>query len=224
MKKKRKKRISFKKIFIFLILFLLLGVIIYYIFTSRIKNIIILNNNYYKDIDIIEKCNIEDYPKFIFLNTNKLENKLKELDLIEEAKISKKWGNKLIIDVKEKKILYYIRSNDEYMLSDGNTIKLDNIAGKPTLISYVPEEIEASFIKSFKKIDNNIISLISEIEYSKTNYDERRFKLYMNDGNLVYITVSKVDVLNKYINIVQKLDNKKGILYLDSGNYFEIKD
>jgi hypothetical protein len=46
----------------------------------------------------------------------------------------------------------------------------------------------------------------------------------MNDGNLVYITVSKTDLLNKYLNIVKKLNNKKGILYLDSGNYFEIKN
>ena len=45
----------------------------------------------------------------------------------------------------------------------------------------------------------------------------------MNDGNQVYVTVSKLDVLNKYIDIIKKLDNKKGILYLDSGNYFEVK-
>ena len=45
----------------------------------------------------------------------------------------------------------------------------------------------------------------------------------MNDNNEVYITISRVDLLNKYIDIVKKLNNKKGILYLDSGNYFEIK-
>ena len=30
--------------------------------------------------------------------------------------------------------------------------------------------------------------------------------------------------MNKYVDIVRKLDNNKGILYLDSGNYFEIKE
>ena len=65
--------------------------------------------------------------------------------------------------------------------------------------------------------------MISEIEYSKNTYDDKRFLLYMNDGNEVYITISRVDLLNKYIDIVKKLNNKKGILYLDSGNYFEIK-
>ena len=45
----------------------------------------------------------------------------------------------------------------------------------------------------------------------------------MNDGNEVYITSKRTNLLNKYLEIVTKLDNKKGILYLDSGNYFEIK-
>ena len=45
----------------------------------------------------------------------------------------------------------------------------------------------------------------------------------MVDGNEVYITISKMDKLNKYLSIIEKLDNKKGILYLDSGNYLEIK-
>ena len=45
----------------------------------------------------------------------------------------------------------------------------------------------------------------------------------MNDGNQVYITINRLNLLNKYIDIVKKLDNKNGILYLDSGNYFEIK-
>lgn len=66
--------------------------------------------------------------------------------------------------------------------------------------------------------------MISEIEYSKTSYDDKRFLLYMNDGNMVYITVSKAELLNKYVEIIKKVDNKKGILYLDSGNYFEIKE
>jgi cell division septal protein FtsQ len=109
------------------------------------------------------------------------------------------------------------------MTSTGHSYELEGVNGIPTLINYVPENIEASFIKEFSLIDNNIISMISEIEYNKTQFDEKRFLLYMNDGNEVYITISRVELLNKYVDIVKKLNNKKGILYLDSGNYFEIK-
>ena len=45
----------------------------------------------------------------------------------------------------------------------------------------------------------------------------------MNDSNLVYVTLTKLEYLNKYNEYVKKLEGKTGTLYLDSGNYFEIK-
>jgi hypothetical protein len=44
----------------------------------------------------------------------------------------------------------------------------------------------------------------------------------MNDQIYVYITLTKIDVLNNYNEITKELEGKKGILYLDSGNHFEI--
>ena len=45
----------------------------------------------------------------------------------------------------------------------------------------------------------------------------------MNDGNLVYITLNKIEKINKYNSIYSSLEGKKGIVYLDSGDYVEIK-
>ncbi len=223
MKKKERKKFNFKKFFIIIIILIILVLIVRYLLNIKTKNIVILNNNYYTDDEIIEESNIYNYPKFILLNTKKIKNKLEKLDLINKVTIKKKLGYILEINVEENKVLYYIRSKEEYMLSNYKTISLDNINGVPTLINFAPESVEKQFVKEFSKIDKNVISLISEIEYSKTAYDEKRFLLYMNDGNEVYVTVSKLDLLNKYIDIVKKLNNKNGILYLDSGNYFEIK-
>ena len=223
-KEKKKRRFNFKKFIIFIVLIILLSLVVYKLFNTKTKNIVILNNDYYSDDEILDTAGIYNYPNFLTLNSSRIKKKLEKLDLVDEVKIKKKFGFILQIDVKENKILYYIRSKDEYMLSNYKSIKLDNITGVPTLINYVPEEIEKSFIKEFSKLDKNIISLISEIEYNKTQYDEKRFLLYMNDGNQVYITVTKIDILSKYVDIVKKLNNKKGILYLDSGNYFEIKE
>lgn len=223
MKKRVKRKFNFLRFLLFIIFIVLIVLVIKYLLNIKTKNIVILNNNYYRDDEIIETCGIENYPKFITLNKKKLKNKLMSLDLISDVKITKKLGFILEIDVKEKKILYYVRSENKYKTSSGEDYKLDDIVGIPTLINYVPENIEASFIRKFSEIDTNIINMISEIEYSKNNYDDKRFRLYMNDGNEVYVTVNKLELLNKYIDIVKKLNNKHGILYLDSGNYFEIK-
>ena len=221
---KKEKKSKAKRIILFIIIILILSIIIRCLLSINTKNIVILNNNYYSDEDIIEAGKLENYPKFILLNKSKVKKNISSLDLIKDVKIKKKWGYILEITISEDKLLYYIRSKEEYMASNYKTYKLNNVNGVPTLLNFVPESVEKDFVKRFSRIDNSIITLISEIEYSKTEYDEKRFLLYMSDGNEVYVTVSKLDVLNKYVDIVKKLNNKNGILYLDSGNYFKIKE
>ena len=224
MKKRVKRKFNPLKFLSFIAFIIICYFLTMYLFDIKTKNIIVLNNNYYSDEKIIETAGIEKYPKFILLNTNKIKKKLLELDLIENVTIKKKWNFVLEFTIKEKKILYLVRSENKYRLSDNKLYDIDDVLSVPTLINYVPESNEKKFVEAFKNIDNNIISMISEIEYSKTSYDSDRFLLYMNDGNMVYVTTTKLKSLNKYVDIVKKLENKKGILYLDSGNYFEIKE
>lgn len=224
MKKRVKRKFNPLKFLSFIAFIIICYFLTMYLFDIKTKNIIVLNNNYYSDEKIIETAGIEKYPKFILLNTNKIKKKLLKLDLIENVIIKKKWNFVLELTIKEKKILYLVRSENKYRLSDNKLYDIDDVLSVPTLINYVPESNEKKFVEAFKNIDNNIISMISEIEYSKTSYDSDRFLLYMNDGNMVYVTTTKLKSLNKYVDIVKKLENKKGILYLDSGNYFEIKE
>lgn len=223
MGKKVKRKFNFKKFIIFIIIVFVIVLFSYYLLSQNIRNIIILNNNYYNDEVIIETSGIEDYPLFVSLSKKKVKNKLMKLDLVSDVKVSKKFPFTIEIDVTEKNILYYVRSKNLYKLSDNSELELSGVVGYPTLVNYVPSDIEEDFVSELKKIDQNIIKLISEIEYSKISYDDERFLLYMVDSNEVYITISKMDKLNKYLSIIEKLDNKKGILYLDSGNYLEIK-
>ena len=223
MAKRKIKKFNLKKFLIFLIIFVIILVLLRYFLSVKLKNIVILNNYYYTDEEIIEKSGLNDYPKFFLINKSRIVKKLKKLELIDDVKVSKKYGYIIYLDVKEKKILYYDRSNNLYKVSDNKKYELNNVSGIPTLINYIPTDIEDKLVSKFKNIDNNVISLISEIEYDKTAYDNERFLLTMNDGNTVYININRLHLLNKYIEIVKKLDNKKGILYLDSGNYFEIK-
>ena len=224
MKKRVKRKFNPLKFLSFIAFIIICYFLTVYLLDIKTKNIVVLNNNYYSDEKIIETSGIENYPKFLSLNTNKIKKKLLKLDLIENVTIKKKWNFVLELTTKEKKILYLVRSENKYRLSDNKLYDLDDVLSVPTLINYIPESNEKKFVNAFKNIDNNIISMISEIEYSKTSYDSDRFLLYMNDGNMVYVTTTKLKSLNKYVDIVSKLENKKGILYLDSGNYFEIKE
>ena len=77
--------------------------------------------------------------------------------------------------------------------------------------------------EKFNLVNKDILLQISEINYLPVNVDKERFYLSMNDGNYVYITLTKIKRLNKYGEIKEELQGKNGIVYLDSGNYIEIK-
>ena len=73
-------------------------------------------------------------------------------------------------------------------------------------------------------LDYDTIKRISEIKYDPNEVDEERFLLTMSDGNYVYLTLEKFEVINNYVDIIKTFNNKKGILYLDSGEYFKIME
>ena len=50
-----------------------------------------------------------------------------------------------------------------------------------------------------------------------------RFLLYMSDGNLVHVTLTKINKVNKYNGIKDVLGDRYGVIYLDSGDYVELK-
>ena len=224
-KKVKRRKFNIKKfsLFIFFLLCIIIG--IYYLLKMPIKNIIISGTYYLSDELIIEASGIENYPSFIKTTKTSLEKKLKTIDIIKDVQIHKKWRGILEIEVTEKKILFVERSTGKYILEDKTEEDLTyQINGIPTLINFVVDDIKDKLIEKLSEVDYEVITKISEIEYSPTTYDEERFILYMNDENTVYITLNKIDEFKKYIEIKKQLEGKKGILYLDSGNYFEIKE
>ena len=109
------------------------------------------------------------------------------------------------------------------ILSNAKEIDETDLDGVPTLINYVPDTLYTRLIDTLKKIDVNVVQLISEIEYQpwKSNdvmIDETRFFLRMNDGNSVYVNLINMEKLNTYIEIYASLEGKQGILYLDSSS------
>ena len=47
---------------------------------------------------------------------------------------------------------------------------------------------------------------------------------YEVKDNYVYLTLTKFKMINYYNKVLTQLDGRKGILYLDSGNHFQIRE
>lgn len=224
-KKKKKLKLNYKALLKILLFFVFVGLIIYYFYTLNIKNIYITGTTLTKDVDIIRKVKIEDYPPIYRLNLKNMEKSLKELPLVESVTIKRNIFGKLTITIKEKEILFYYKYANKLATSDGSLINDDaSYIGYPTLVNFTPDTIFEHLIKGLNKIDKNIISMINEFEYSPYKdkdgkvIDESRFKLIMNDGNTVIIDTNNIKKLNQYMGIYISLemDKTKGTLYLDT--------
>jgi len=220
--KVKKRKLNIKKILLAILILILIILICYYFIKKPIKNIYIIGNKILSDKEIIELAHIEDYPPMIQISSKNIIKLLKHNTYIKDVKVKKKLNNKIYIDITEKKVI--CTYNDKIILEDSNIVENDyNLVGVPILISDI-SSIKDKFIDSFSLLDNTILLKISEIEYVPNDVDSERFSLKMNDGNLVYITLNKIEKINMYNSIYSSLEGKKGIIYLDSGDYVEIKE
>lgn len=221
-KMKKKLKIKLLPFFIAIVLIALIYLLYCLILTLPIKNIYITGNNILKDHEIIEIAGIGEYPSFFKTSNNSIIKKLKSNSYVEKVTIKRKIYNQLYINIEENNP-YFINTNNNLVLSNGDEVELRDEIYVPTLINYVPDTKYKELINKIKKIDENIWKQVSEIKYEPTEQDKDRFGLYMNDGNLVYLTLTKFNKLNYYKEIINEFKCQKGVLNLDSGNHFEIK-
>ncbi len=219
----KKKKIRAIPVLI-LLLFLILSyfVISAYVQTD-LENIIIVGNEKISDQEIIVMTELDSYPDFFFISTGKLEKTLLEIPIIKEVEVSKEFYHKLKIEVVEYNYLFINKITNKVVIANKEELDTNGmVMNVPSLLNYVPDEQYDRFVLEMDKLDSDIINKISEIQYLPNEYDPDRFLLYMSDGNSVYLTLTKFDVINKYEEMVVQLEGRKGILYLDSGNHFEL--
>lgn len=225
-KKKKKKRIRIKGLLIVILFLYLIINGIYYLWSKPIKRINIEGNNYLKENYLIDYLDITD-KSLLQIKKKNIKNKLLELELISKVSIHKNI-NGLDIKIEEEQVLFYNWNTQKIVLSDGEEIEFNQeFLGVPTLINYVPDEVYQKLLKRIVLVDKDILSLVSEIEYSPSivdgkTVDETRFIFRMNDGNQVYINTINIEKINDYLEtyeaIVSKKGYIKGCLYLDSNS------
>ncbi len=226
-RKVKKRKIKILPLLILIIVILGIVLACKFLLDRPISNIIIKNTNYLKDDYILELGGVKDYPSFLLTSGSKVEKRLKKSPYIYKVNVKRKLNRSLIIDVDENDPVIYDIYNKTVVFNNNSSINIDDCLYNfniPRLNNYVPKNKYKRFIKALDKVNSNVLIKISDIEYSSTSLDDERFKLYMDDGNLVYVTLTKFNKINYYDNIVVQLEGHKGILYLDNGNHFEIKE
>ena len=123
--------------------------------------------------------------------------------------------------IEERPLFIY---QDKLVLSSNKSVEnIYNIDYVPYVMNDI-SSIYQKVLEKFNLINDDILLKISEISYEPNEIDKERLLFTMIDNNYVYVTLNKIEKINKYNKVVSELSGKKGIIYLDSGDYIEIKD
>ncbi len=221
----KKRKLKVFHFIIFLLILILLVLFVYLMVHSKIKNILIKNNSLLSDEEIITLAKIENYPPFYLTTSHDIKKRLKKNPFIKNVSVKKSFYHVLTLDISENKPLFFYEADKKVVLENEKEVDINHKEQLriPRVMNYIPNTKYKSLIKNIKKIDEDILGKISEMTYVPNEYDKDRFLLYMDDDNSVYLTLTKFKMINYYNKVLQQLEGKKGVLYLDNGNHFQIR-
>ena len=223
---KKRKRLKLIPFFLLILVIALIVFVTDVILDARIKNIVIKGNEIVTDQQLIDKAGLTKYPSFYKTSSYKIKKSLEEIPFIKNVKVKKSFYHVLTIEVTEHKVLLKKETTGKLVLENMEEVTTtEEVPYTVTrLINDVPKDKYKDLLKNLLKVKKNVRSSISEFYYNPNDFDKDRFLLYMDDGNSVYLTLTKFRMINYYNDVLPQLDGKKGILYLDSGNHFQIME
>ena len=196
-----KKIVKRKKLRVFRLLLLLfvIAIISFFVYlyvTTNTQNIIIKGNNYISDEEILQETDLKNYPSFILTMPSKIQKKLAKNEYIKSVKVRRKFYHTFEITIKEYDVLFKNDTLNKYVLDNKKEITSDLEFRVPRLVNYTPDKKYSSLIENMKSVDKSILGKISEISYQPNEFDKDRFLLLMDDGNSVYLTLTKFEMIN----------------------------
>lgn len=216
------RKIRYKRLLIFIFIILIILFLLLKLFFLKITNIYVSGNYYLSDQSVIESAKLANYPSAIFTFSNSIESNIKKNKYVSDVNVEKKGLTKVYISIVENRPLFFDDVSKKTILMDGSSS--DGMFNVPILVNSVSDEIYSDFLYELSLIDINVFNTISEIEYTPNSVDNKLFLITMNDGNYISVNLNRFSSISKYFDMVVNFNNHKGILYLDSGEYFKILD
>ena len=217
MKKKKKKR-KLKKVFVVILFIFIISLVVFLLSLIKVRGYYVLGNGYVSEETILDTCSLDEDTSYFLTWSFLINKKCKNNSMIKSVKVDHTKTFEIRLLVEEYKVLF---KYDNYAINElGKKIDSEN-EDAPVLINEVKDkEIYDRFVSKMNKVDDSILSIVSDIKYDPNDVDKERFLFYMNDGNMVYVTLSKINKINSYPSITKTIENRRGVLYLDYGNYF----
>jgi len=230
LRERRKKRTN-RKFVALLLLFLLLLAILIYSQTkySEIQTITVEGAELYGEKDYQEISELSIGDSMWSFTEKEAEEKLKELEWIEQAEVQKKWLTGVAIRIKEYEKIGYLDQGNSYQMLLSNGFALDkaiSVVDGPIFSNFESQETKEELVSQLTEIDSEVFNLISQVILDPSDKDAAFVTLYMSDGNEVRgILQGLTDKLNYYPSVIAQLeDGQKGVIDMEVGIFFRSYD
>lgn len=232
LKRRKKKKIK-RIILVTLLLVSILITLCLKLPFFNIKYIKVKGNNNITQSEIIKASKIYVNNNIFYININKSEKKIEENSYINDAKITRKLPNTIIINIVERNAKFYIDKEDGKYVLDNNAVLLEKRKSVETMKLVKIDGLELQNAKNGESLEN-IKDNKRKVDFLKQLSDlmDRAIKKL----NITYVDINRIyDIrvyynnmciklgkaqnleknMNKALNIIyeKKLENSKG--YID---------
>ncbi len=228
LKERRKKRTN-RRFLLLLVIFIatLLTLLYFQSPISHIKKITVEGNHLKSKEFYIKHSGIEKGNSLWEFNSGRVESLLKDQRIVENVTIKRKWINEVTISVSEYKQVAYLKENDHYnlVLNNGTILQLNNAPTSlnvPILVGFEDNKTRKKMIQQLDKMDEELISLISQVNAIPNDTNPYAIQMFMNDGFEVRASIPTLaSKLKYYPSIISQVKKgEKGVIDLEVGTFY----
>lgn len=160
-----------------------------------------------------------------------IEKRLSQEKTVKKAVVSRVWPSDIHVKITEYKPVAYVRDSTnriEYVLENGAilpTSKKVTEIDMPIMTGFSNEKKRQNAVKQLSQLDAELLHSISEISPNTEKKYGEYAKLYMTDGNIVYIDVKNLAYKLQYypamVQRAKKGGTQKGVYNMEVANSFK---
>ena len=166
--------------------------------------------------DIVAQLEQMKGKNIVYLNTNEIENVIKNDIRVKKVSIKKLFPSKIEVVLEEREPYVYVKKGDETLLADKDLNIYGDILEDPSknipVIDYTSDESLNGIKTILSKITNkDFYAMISEIRQSEKNYEI----LLTNNVKIITDTLVTEKKYNDAYKLYEKIKNERQVIYMD---------
>ena len=166
--------------------------------------------------DIAAQLEQKKGKNIVYINTNKIENFIKNDIRVKKVSIKKLFPSKIEVVLEEREPYVYVKKGEETLLADKDLNIYGDILEDPSrnipVIDYTSDESLNGIKTILSKIKNkDFYAMISEIRQSEKNYEI----LLTNNVKIITDTLVTEKKYNDAYKLYEKIKKEKAITYMD---------